>query len=180
VTRALDASLKDGILKSLLRSRKNTNGKLQQQDKDSNNRVDDSVRFECLRLATVLLEWKDAAITSYITTKGSRERKINAGILYLALRIGLHDTVFEHGSHQEEEEDDDDYAEIVARLLRAVGTLLPEASNRAASRRPLLSTRDLVDLFASEALVHISQIAIHAPPLADYDSYQQVVAGQGH
>jgi len=173
VTRALDASLKDGILKSLLRSRKTADSK-EKDDKETNTeKRDDLMRIECLRLAAVLAEWQDAAIISYITTKGSRERKINAGILYLTLRLGLHDSAFTGNSG--DGGDEDEYLGAVTRLLRVVGLLLPDADSSA--RRPLMSTRDLVDFFSGDALNHISQIATCAPPLADSDSYRQVLAG---
>ena len=161
VTRALDGSLKDGILKSLLRP-----NKPEKDDETTDAGTNDNVRMECLRLATVLAEWQDAAITSYITTKGSRERKINAGILHIAVRLGLNDI---HAN------DDDAYPRVVARLLRILGLLLPDADS--ATRRPLMSTRDLLDLFSGEALVHISQIATCAPPLADLRSIQDMVSG---
>lgn len=161
VTRALDSSLKDGILKSLLRSRKSVK---KDEDTKVEGRGDESVRIESLRLATVLTEWQDSAITSYIATKGSRERKINAGILYLAVRLGLHDSVFNDGE-PDEDGSSDDYVQVVARLLRAVRLLLLESDD--ISRRPMLSTRDLVDFFSGDALTHISHIACCAPSLVD-------------
>lgn len=175
ITRALDASLKDGILKSLLKSRKNSHRDKEQDDDEGELKEyeDDCVRIECLRLAALLTEWQDAAITSFITTKGSRERKINAGILYLSLKLGLHDFTFEHNS-QDDGDSDDGYVSVVTRLLRAVERLLPE-SNRG-PRRPLMSTRDLVDLFSGDAFVHISQIASCAPPLTDSESFRNVLA----
>ena len=68
------------------------------------------------------MEWQDAAITSYITTKGSRERKINPGVLYIAVRQGLEDS--DHYT------DDEDHMNTVSRFLCALGLLLPDASRR--------------------------------------------------
>jgi hypothetical protein len=165
VTRALDASLKDGILKSLLRARKISTSKGKNEDNVKMEQRDDSVRIECLRLATILTEWQDSAITAYITTKGSRERKIGPGIFYLAIRLGLNDSTFTDVV-EDDGDNDEEYMQAVTRLLRAVRLLLMDSSDTT-SKRPLLSTRDLVDLFSGDALVHISQIACCAPAYHD-------------
>jgi hypothetical protein len=171
VTRALDASLKDGTLKVLLARQRKT----EEEDNDEKHaglKQEARVRVACLRLAAVLVEWQDGAIVSYITTKGSRERKINPGILYVAVRQGLDDSCFEN----HDETDDDEYLATVTRLLRAIGVLLLDAER--ASRRSLMSKRDLVDLFAGDALAHISQLATCAPLLTDSNAHEQILSGK--
>jgi hypothetical protein len=166
----LDASFKDGTLKVLLAIPRKTEEE-EDDEKRAGLKQEARVRVTCLRLAAVLVEWQDGAIVSYIATKGSRERKINPGILYVAVRQGLADPRFENP-----DKTDDDYLATVTRLLRAIGVLLLDAERD--SRRTLMSKRDLVDLFAGDALTHISQLATSAPPLTDSKSHEQILPGK--
>jgi hypothetical protein len=64
---------------------------------------------------------------------------------------------------------------VVTRLLRALELLFPDADSSV--RRPLVSTREFLELFSGEVLVHISQIATCAPPLTDSESLQRILDG---
>jgi hypothetical protein len=170
VTRALDALFKDGILKVLLARPRKTEAE-EDDEKHAGLKQETRVRVASLRLAAVLTEWQDGAIVSFITTKGSRERKINPGILYVAVRHGL-----DGSSVENHDETYNDYLATVTRLLRAIRVLLLDAERD--SRRSLMSKRDLVDLLAGDALTHIAQLAASAPPLTDSKSYEQILSGK--
>ena len=114
VVRGLDSQLKDGILKKLFHQsspKKHMNKKKRKVDdistpsattnedeKDSDNNTDRDrmvdTRTACLHLSSAFIQSDDATVTSFVTSFGNKERKMNPGIVYLALRGGLSDPCF--------------------------------------------------------------------------------------
>ena len=130
-------------------------------------------RGRCLRLACVLAETWDPTVLSYIATPGSRERKISPGILHMAFRFGLTDSLFGSSAMRantdEPESFYDDYLDGVYRLMTVARTL-----STTASTSELLSVRAMSDLFVGEAVANLATLAGNAPPLV---SHEQVLAG---
>ncbi len=116
VARGLDSQLKDGVLKKLFHhssSKKHTNKKKRkaddistptatnEDDKDHNNLDKDRMmdtRTACLCLSSALIKSADSIVISFVTSFGNKERKMNPGIVYLALRGGLSDPCFFSGN----------------------------------------------------------------------------------
>ena len=168
VVRSLDASIRDGVLKVLLREPRkshetatpNADAVAEEHEQLDRLSVPYKTRASCIQLAVALLEMRDPSIASYISTIGSRERKNSPGILYLALRYGFEDSMFrEHGAitaaHKK-------YLESLSILLQAINALLE------GDRDGLLSKRALADLLGADALMNLSQAATCAPPLTSY------------
>eukprot|EP00554_Chaetoceros_debilis_P000389 CAMPEP_0194092054 /NCGR_PEP_ID=MMETSP0149-20130528/45449_1 /TAXON_ID=122233 /ORGANISM="Chaetoceros debilis, Strain MM31A-1" /LENGTH=2343 /DNA_ID=CAMNT_0038776869 /DNA_START=211 /DNA_END=7242 /DNA_ORIENTATION=+ len=95
VVRGFDTHLKDGILQRLASynsSKKNeTKDRSIERENTIASRQDLKVQFAVIKLATTLLEYNDATILSYIASpsRGIKESKVKAGILYLGVRSGL-------------------------------------------------------------------------------------------
>jgi hypothetical protein len=194
MTRTLDASLRDGVLRLLLRppkaiakatAKESTTTTTTKTPRPTTTktitRLLYKTRAACLNLGAVLVEWNDPTTTSYVATSGSRERKIQPGLLYLALRLGLTDAdAFHDGTHDDDKDDDQDhdhddpppneeYVKSVARLLEAVRGLLPTVTPKGSRHKEdTLSRRALTELLAADALQHISRIATCAANLVDY------------
>jgi hypothetical protein len=132
IVRTLDASVRDGVLKVLLReprkSQPNANtagdGATEEDDKKLSDRlaVPYKTRASCIRLAIALLQIKDQSVTSYISTMGSKERKNNPGILYLALRYGFEDSMFRERTDISKSQKA--YLDSLSILLRSLTVLL--------------------------------------------------------
>ena len=177
VVRSLDSSVREGVLKVLLReprkSQQNNNAADLEKDGDEEQEQRDRLavpyktRSSCIQLAVALLDMQDQSITSYISTLGSKERKNNPGLLYLALRYGFQDSMFQE--QEEITQAQEDYLESVSILLQSTAVLLEE------DKEGLLSRRALADLLGAEALMNMSQTATCAPPLT---SYEDVLKGE--
>lgn len=175
VVRSLDASLRDGVLKVLLREPRKSheastrdNGEEGTEEYKQLDRlaVPYKTRASCLRLAVALLEMRDPSIASYISTIGSRERKNSPGILYLAFRYGFEDSMFREQGNVTESQTK--YLESLSLLLQATIVMLED------DRDGLLSRRALADLLGADALTNVTQAATRAPPL---NSYNDVLRG---
>lgn len=95
VVRGFDTHLKDGILQRLasyISTKKNEKkDRSIERENTMASRQDLKVQFAVVKLATTLLEYNDATILSYIASpsRGIKESKVKAGILYLGVRSGL-------------------------------------------------------------------------------------------
>ena len=85
---------------------------------------------------------KDQSIAAYISTVGSRDRKNNPGILYLALRYGLLDSMFQEQA-DETTGSQEGYLASVSDVLEATSRHLVEHDDG------LLTRRHLADLLGA-------------------------------
>jgi hypothetical protein len=171
MARTLDASIREGVFRLVLRQPKTTTAPTtvepQTRKEQAATRLLYKTRAACLKLGAVLVEWNDPTTTSYVATSGSRERKIQPGLLYLALRFGLTDAAFNGSDDKDNDEQNEEFLETVARLLEAVRGLLP---TKGRNKEDTLSRRALTELLAADALQHISRIATCAAKLVDFES----------
>ena len=171
MARDLDTSLREGVVRMLLsrpppkQLHTATNEKVLPNEKTT--AMIYNTRAACLRLASALTEWNDPTTTSYVATSGSRERKIQPGVLFLCVRYGLVDSLL-HGSGEKMDDFHEVYLIEVGRLLNAIRGLLP--SQRQEKKDDTLTRRALADLLAAEALQNISKITSCAPKLVHYEA----------
>lgn len=117
--------------------------------------------MKTLELATLLAQIDDSIVSSCICSGGVQDRKINPGILVLALRFGLIET-------DESERNMSTFPQI-EHLLMSVGDLL---------RRPkLVGSRSLLGVCSRDFIQNLCHMARLAPALSDSLTFEQVVAG---
>ena len=109
IVRDIDSHIKDGVLHKLAsykystRKYKKKDGAVDNGDAEKGRRRQRlalKVQTATLELATILLEYNDATIMSYISSSGGKESKSKSGLLYLVLRASLSQgsTFFEKGA----------------------------------------------------------------------------------
>jgi len=125
-------------------------------------------RTAFLRLARVLLSSQDSTVLHHCTASGSRDRKLSPGTLVLALRDGLRDK-FLHQEGQKITPTRDAYYQEMGMLV----SMLADAILW--NPRNLLPTRRWVGLLSSDVLLNLSQLSLHAPPLAQPDLFVNVL-----
>ena len=158
VVRGLDNVLGDGVLRTLLR---------QSPDTKEHYRV----RSASLRLACALAETSDTTVMSYIVAAGSKERKVNPGILYCSLKYGMTNNLHGNYSTGDGAMENAGYQKALVRLLRVVQRVLLQPSG--------LSRRVLSDLLSGETLQNLAVTATNAPPLDDdRNTFQAVLKSE--
>ena len=95
---------------------------------------------------------------------GSRDRKSSPGILFVALRHGLEDSVFEGVDEVSTEQEE--YLDAVSSMLQSIAVLVQQQSYGGLSRRVV------ADLLGSDCLKNLTRLAALAPPVG---SYQEVL-----
>ena len=123
-------------------------------------------RTAVMQLTRTLLSSKDSTVLHYIGSPGSKERKLSAGLLVLALRDGLRDTF---AADLPSSMRNAYYQEIV-RLLQTLRQILYSNSSRT-----VYSTRRWVEIFSQEVLQNLCDLSLHAPLLAKPDLFQSVL-----
>ena len=172
VARYLEEELSDGVLRILLRA-----GPLHQRPihAESENTViqTKTCRVEAIRLAIALLQSGDSAVSSYICTGGSRERKVKPGLLYMALREGMAQPTHASKTFYTPDETqyyDGEHMEAVAEMLRAIRRTLTDPYN--AGYKHLIG-----ELLCGDALGHICRYVSLAPATQSGISCEDILAG---
>ena len=125
-------------------------------------------RTAVIQLTRTLLSSQDSTVLHYIGSPGSKDRKLSAGLLVLALRDGLRDT-FAAVDLVVSPTRDAYYQEIV-RLLQTLRQILYSTSSRS-----LYSTRRWVEIFSPDVLQNLCDLSLHAPVLSKPDLFQTVL-----
>lgn len=176
VCRYLDEELPDGVFKTILRppppalQPKRNEDDAENAKEDPETRLKKPARIEAIILATILLRCGDAAVSAYICTAGSRERKIKPGIVYIAFREGLAKHSQTNGVG--DVGDVDDYFDAVADMLECSRKLLQKPN-----LSKIVGSKLLLELFARDPLYHITDLSLCAPSLSTERSFQQVLDG---
>ena len=173
ICRFLDEELVDGVLKTLLRPPpppRRTETSVDDGTARKRTPLTKPARVEAIRLASTLLETRDAAVAAYICSAGSREQKIKPGIAYCAFREGL----ARHSQAQGlmELEDSDDYFDSVSKFLETARKVIQDTKIQR-----VLGSKLWHDLFARDPLSHLCDLSVHAPPGNTSDFPRDVLAG---
>ena len=180
--RAAEQSVSEGIWKSMIRlpplhNNNNNNNNNKSTTKTMQRREDCRTAF--LHFVRVLLSTQDTTVLHYISAHGSKDRKQSPGCLVLALGFGLRDVLDGNHKVQNNEDDNDNmgnssrtayYKEII-RLLQTLGNVLSNSPNN------VLSARRWADLLSTDVLLNVSDLSLHAPPLAKPELFQSVLDG---
>lgn len=147
----------------------------QNSKNDNNNGIKrEEGRTAVLKLTRTLLDSRDSNVAHYIGASGSKERRVSAGILVIALREALRDNTIGVNDGFMTPTRKAYYQEITG-LLRTLGSILTSTSKT--SGRHLYSTRRWVDLLTSDILLNLCDLSLHAPPLSKPDFYTTVLDG---
>jgi hypothetical protein len=157
VAKFLDENLIDGVLKVCLRPLPLRKHSILDESDDSKIARTKSSRTEAMELATTLVKVQDAAVNTYICRGGSRERKVKAGIMYVAVRDGLASS---SRTTREGDVDDHEYYDAATNLLTSVRQCLFTGGQNSTSSKFLLS------LMTREPLSHLCRLSFYAPPLS--------------
>lgn len=136
IARGIDTHVKDGVLQKLATF---SSPKKKKKD-DMESGVDDDVKRKAISLkvqgafldfATSLLEYNDSSIMSYISSAGTKESKLKAGILYLGLRSGLNQgKIFVDNGGYANQRTDEAYQLSLFYLLRFIRTRFCDRSGK--------------------------------------------------
>ena len=173
ICRFLDEELQDGVLKALLRPPpppRRTEASVDAGTERKRTPLTKPARVEAIRFASTLLQMGDSAVTAYICTAGSRERKIKHGIVYCVFREGL----ARHSQAQGlmDLEDPDDYFDSVSEFLGIARKVIQDDKIQRA-----LGSKLWQDLFARDPLSHLCDFSVHALSVNTVDFLRDVLAG---
>jgi hypothetical protein len=175
LARTLDQSLSEGVWKSVIRlapSHNNNNNQQQHQGtqerlvESSSSRREES-RTAFLHLTRTLLQTRDNTVFHYVSSPGSKDRKMSPGLLVLALRESLRDSFASSSSSSHAAEA---YHHGLALFLETLRIIVCHAAN-------VVSIRRWNELFTYDVMQNLCEISIHAPRLAKPDHFQNVLDG---
>ncbi|KAG7361701.1 nucleolar pre-ribosomal-associated protein 1 [Nitzschia inconspicua] len=169
ISRHLDESLSDGVLRVCLRSVHVEQGDdLAERPQNPSNRGSKKLsRTEAIKLGTILMQSDDPVVSTYIGTSGRKERKIKPGLIYIALREGLEAPSQKHSIGTMVF--DDAYLVAVGGMLVALCHALFERTSRGGNNKLYF------DLFSKDSLQNLILLASHAPRLTAENTYQDVL-----
>jgi len=122
-------------------------------------------RTALLQLARILLSTEDSTVLHYIGASGSKDRKLSAGILVLALKDGLRDT---YTAAEAATSSRKAYYQEISQLLRILRNTLH-------NHRGAYTTRRWIELLSHDVLQNLCDLSHYAPVLAKPELYTTVL-----
>lgn len=169
VVQAMDDSVNESVFRIMMREPRTSIDKHEASLNIDQLKLQYRTRSYCIRLAVTLLRTRDRTVLSYISAIGSRERKTNPGILYLACRYGLQDPTFNAGHSHLTTTSENEYFRSISTLLEAITSTLFGKSDE----KELLPRRVVADLLGAGTLQNLAQIVIKCAP--HFESFEEVL-----
>jgi hypothetical protein len=164
ICRHLDESLNEGVIRVIL---KPPNKRVSSPENPNPKDIIKKSRAAGINLARVLFETNDHTVLAHICTSGSKERKIKAGILYLALRDGLSNT----NQNPPLESVADEYLYSVADLIKSV-------RRRVVGGHKIVNQKVVAELLSKEALQNLCTMTLFAPALSADVTFEDVLSAE--
>ncbi|GKY95471.1 hypothetical protein MPSEU_000508700 [Mayamaea pseudoterrestris] len=154
ICRSMQSTIPERIVRILFRP---TCGKKANEKNDTKAALSQpSVLASAINLARVCLEWEDPAIFSCVALSGARERKIPAGMVFLALKELTLDA----------KNADDNKSDMV--LYKSVAEFLGVLQRLLSGGR--IAKRLLGELLSRDAVQNICRLTAHAPVMLNFQS----------